>query len=954
MRKLTILLLVSMAPAWAFAASQAELDVARDKAVAWLIKGQQPDGSWTAGAGLSVQTTSAVVEALIASSHTKIPQFAAAVSWLQNAEAGSTDALARQVMALKKAGADATALRLAKTLQDRRNATDKGWGAYHGYQASIPDTPLAMLALQTAGLAISDTAALATKFETSSRTPATGQRYWLYRLDALGSSPVEAMGEPVLPTAFSALALKTLNLSPTAVAESVAYLKAKQGTAGSGQGAFTGVDGLYTPLDTALAGTALVANGARADAPVQAALDYLKRSQGAGGDWGDALSTALALQLVGTSSTAAVDTDGDGTPDSIEAYLGTDANKADGKQLASPNTGVNTPANQNAVVYAYSGLRGKALLFKLPVADATTCCTTTSGALPPGVSLAASGLPLALQLSGSPTEVGSFYHRFSYKTAAGIEKAVQLRVDVEPTLFLADADPYDLPTLFASDAGLNKLKTGWQAVLDDFNNDGRQDVVAYFSGANEAFNRLNCSPCTPYTGPDWGQITALQNFGGSLAYVNQLLASVKFTGDLKSIQVVDFNNDGKKDLVLNLNKVVTTSTDAANKSTLPFRPVVLLRNDTPVGGVLLFTDVTVAQKLNVAPEGEVVILDANKDGVPDFVVSNGSAAAKLYVYNSTLLYYEDKSASAGLGALKLPVGVNVDSEVDASQTIDLVSLDAITGIKFFRNNGNSTFTAVANETSLTTLASKRINRIVPGDVDGDGKLDLVLFETATQGSGTTEAYAGSRVTILNHGGLNASLQPKFLIRTDATLAGVSNLPDAVNRGGLVADIDDDGRLDIVVAAKDVSATQLENAIFRQQLDGSFVKVVAETGFPTAVAAHDSPVYVDLNDDGKADLFWPNSANTGYRLLNEGNVHHAIDVIVKGKAGNRSALGAQVQVTAAGQTQTRQVLAQHAGSGALHFGLGNALAASVVVKWPDGTSKTVDVSAVDRVVTIAQP
>lgn len=952
MRKLTMCLLVSIAPAWACAATQAELDVARDKAVAWLIKAQKADGRWSAGEGLDVQATAAAVEALIASSHTKLPQFAAAVSWLQNAEAGSTDALARQVMALKKAGADATALRLATTLQDRRNAADKGWGAYPGYRSSIPDTPLAMLALQTAGVTITDTTALATKFETSSTAPATGQRYWLHRLDAIGASPVEAKGEPVLPTALSALALKTLNLSPTALAESVAYLKTRQGTAGSGQGAFTGVDGLYTPLDTAVAGAALVANGARADAPVQAALDYLKRSQNAGGDWGDALSTALALQLVGASSTAVVDTDGDGTPDSVEAYLGTDASRADGKQLASPNTGVNTPANQNAVAYAYSGLRGKALLFKLPVADASVCCTTTSGALPPGVSLAASGSPLALQLSGSPTEVGSYHQRFSYKTAAGIEKAVQLRVDIEPTLFRVDADPYDMPTLFASDAGLNKLKSGWQAVVDDFTNDGRQDVVAYFSGANEAFNRLNCAPCTPYAGPDWGQITALQNFGGSLAYVNQLVASVKFTGDVKSIQVVDFNNDGKKDLVLNLNKVTTTSADAADKSTLPFRPVVLLRNDTPVGGVLLFTDVTVAQKLDVAPEGDVVILDANKDGVPDFVVSNGSAAAKLYVYNSTLLSYEDKSASSGLGALKLPVGFNVDG--DASQTIDIVSLDTTTGIKFFRNNGNSTFTAVANETSLPSLATRRINRIVPADVDGDGNQDLVLFETATQGSGATEAYAGSRVTILNHGGLNASLQPKFVIRSDATLAAVSNLPDAVNRGGLVADIDDDGRLDIVVSARDVSASQLENAIFRQQLDGTFVKAVAETGFPTAVAVHDSPVYVDVNDDGKADLFWPNSANTGYRLLNEGNVHHAIDVVLKGKAGNRSALGAQVQVTAAGQTQTRQVLAQHAASGVLHFGLGNAMAASVVVKWPDGTSKTVDVSAVDRVVTIAQP
>lgn len=956
MRKLTVTLLASCVPMWALAASQAELDVSRDKAIVWLIHNQQPDGHWTSAQGLDVQTTSAVVEALAASNHARLPQFATAVAWLQNAEAGSTDALARQIIALKNAGADVAVNRLLKTLQDRRNPDDKGWGAYPGYRASIPDTPLAMLALQSAGVPLTDAPSLAATFEASSLTPGPGQRYWLYKMSLLGSTPGETVGEPVLPTALTMLALKAWGLSSAQVASAGNFLKAKQGTSGIGQGAFTGVDGLFTPLDTAMAGAALAATGTRADAAVQAALDQLKRSQSAAGDWGgDALSTAVALQLVGANATPVADTDGDGVPDSIEAYLGTDSQKADAKKLAATNTGANTPAGPSAVIYAYSGLRGKPMAFKLPITDATGCCTTTSGSLPAGVTVSASGAPLAtVQLSGTPTEVGHFYTRLSYQTAAGVDKLVQLRVEIEPTLFRVDVDPFDLPALLAADAELNKLKSGWQATVDDFDNDGRPDVIAYFSGANEAFNRLNCAPCTSYAGPDWGQLIAYQNRNDTYGRFGPLLSNAKFPGDLKSIQVVDFNNDGKKDLVLNLNKVSTASTDPADKSTLPFHAVVLLRNDTPDGDYVRFTDVTTALQLDAAPEGDVVSLDANRDGIPDFVVSNGSNKPKLYIYNKTLVVYEDKSTGSGLGgALRQPVGLDIDG--DTYRTVDLVSLDGANGLVFYRNNGNGIFTGLANETSLPTLVGKRINRIVPADVDGDGLQDLVLFETATQGSGTTEAYAGSRVNFLRHGGINASGQPRFVIKPDAALSSNSKLPDAVNRGGLVADIDDDGKLDIVVAAKDGSTTQLENAIYRQKMDGTFNQIIAATGFPAGIAAHDAPIYVDLDADGKSDLFWPNASNKSFRLINEGNLHHAIDVVVKGKVGNRSALGARVLVTTAdGQTQSRQVLAQHATSSLLHFGLGNALSASVTVKWPDGTQQVVEVPSVDRVVTITQP
>lgn len=948
MRKLMILGVVAFAPAWCWSATQAELDTARDKAVAWLVKNQQTDGRWVSAAGLDVVTTASVVEALASAGYTKLPSFAAAVAWLQNAEAGSTDALARQVIALGKAGAPIARGRLASRLVAQRNTVDKGWGAYPGYLSSIPDTPIALLALQSAGVTVSDVSTIATAFD-ASRYGVAGQKYWLHRLTA-EATKAEGTGEQILPTALAMLALKAYGLSAPSLTEAVAFLKSRQGTSGANQGGFAGVDGIYAPMDAALAGEALTANSAsgRADAAVQAALDFLKRTQAPAGNWADTLSTAAALKFVATSSTAVVDSDGDGIPDAVEVSLGTDPSRADSKQLNLTNAGANAPAPGDVASYSVWTIRGRPMDARFSIADGQTCCTTLSGALPPGITLTSSGSPTTVKLAGTPTASGSYDVHLSYKTAAGLENRFELRVGVDPTLYRVDTDPFDLGTLF-TDADLNKLKGAWQAAADDFNRDGRPDLIAYFSGANEAFNRLNCSSCTPYAGPNWGQLVGFQDVNGSLARVTPFMANTKFTGDLRNIYVVDFNNDGKRDLVLNLNKVTTASSTSSDLSTLPFRSLVALRNDSPNGGALAFTDVTASLKLETAPEGIAVVLDVNRDGFADYVVSNGASNGKLYVYNASLGHHEDKSATSGLTALNRPQAVDFNSD----GLIDIVSHDATTGIRFFRNKGDGTFAPVANAVSLSALASRRINRIVPADLNNDGRPELMLFETATIGAGASAAYAGSRVTILDHGGMNASLQPSYTERTGGPLTDISGQPDAVNLGGTVLDVDDDGRLDILVAARDASTSLVENAVFKQQADGTFVKLVAETGFPAGVTAFDSPVALDFNGDHKPDLLWPNSSNKAYRLISEGNDNRSLDIELRGKASNRGALGAIVQVTAWGVTQTRQVLSLHANTTRLHFGLAGADTATVTVKWPDGSTQSLDVTQVDRLVTITQ-
>src|SRR5215470_13124365 len=91
----------------AYAATQAEIDTARAKAVGWLLTHQRADGSWRAVTGSEVATTASAVEGLQRAGVTGYP-YAASVSWLANAPISSVDSLSRKIVALKQANLNVT------------------------------------------------------------------------------------------------------------------------------------------------------------------------------------------------------------------------------------------------------------------------------------------------------------------------------------------------------------------------------------------------------------------------------------------------------------------------------------------------------------------------------------------------------------------------------------------------------------------------------------------------------------------------------------------------------------------------------------------------------------------------------------------------------------------------------------------------------------------------------
>ncbi len=159
------------------------------------------------------------------------------------------------------------------------------------------------------------------------------------------------------------------------------------------------------------------------------------------------------------------------------------------------------------------------------------------------------------------------------------------------------------------------------------------------------------------------------------------------------------------------------------------------------------------------------------------------------------------------------------------------------------------------------------------------------------------------------------------------------------------DIDNDGRDDLFIAKGNVdqmptNAAKDPNNLLMQQADGRFVEAAAEAGVATVERARGAAL-ADLNADGRLDLVVVNRRAPMELWQNvTSDAGGAVQVALRQPGGNSRAVGAWIELEAGGRTQWREVTVGggHGGgtSGPAHFGIGDAEAARLRVSWPDGT------------------
>lgn len=151
-----------------------------------------------------------------------------------------------------------------------------------------------------------------------------------------------------------------------------------------------------------------------------------------------------------------------------------------------------------------------------------------------------------------------------------------------------------------------------------------------------------------------------------------------------------------------------------------------------------------------------------------------------------------------------------------------------------------------------------------------------------------------------------------------------------------------------------------NYLFRNAGDLTFTDVTARWGMKRPSFSYGA-AYADLDNDGKLDLVVNNIDAPAFIYQNvqaTDDTHHYLSVELEGEGQNRRGVGATVVLTAGGQTQyvyqspVRGFMSSM--DDRAHFGLGAATRIdSLQVFWPDGRYQRLTGLAVDRSIVVKQ-
>ena len=484
--------------------------------------------------------------------------------------------------------------------------------------------------------------------------------------------------------------------------------------------------------------------------------------------------------------------------------------------------------------------------------------------------------------------------------------------------------------------------------VTDFNSDGRPDLYFTNGAGGDAFDKRDPRFWNRLYRNDgqwrFTDVTEAAGVGGATYAIGAAAA--------------DYDNDGDQDLFV--------AGVGANQ---------LFRNN----GAGTFTDI--AATAGVARSVWSVAaawLDYDKDGLLDLFVINylqwspgpqrycGDRTRDLRVYCHpkyfpglpNTLYrnrgdgtFEDVTARAGLARI-IGKGMSVAAlDADDDGWLDLyVTNDAVPST-LLRNTGKGTFEDAGLLAGLALPGHGRpvsAMGVDAGDVDGDGRADLVV-----------SALAGETFPIYrNEGG--------GVFRDAGVTSGLGAL--TVRRSGwgvAFGDFDNDGALDLFTANSHVNdrvdafeaVPYLEpNRVYRNVGRGRFADVssMAGTAFQRA-AAHRGAVAADLDGDGRLDVVTTALGTPAAVWRNMSPAPgHWLSVRLVAAAGVRDGVAASVRVGT--QVATISTATSYASSKppVAHFGLGPAATAPPIeVTWPDGVKQSVTPEGLDRAVTITR-
>ena len=496
---------------------------------------------------------------------------------------------------------------------------------------------------------------------------------------------------------------------------------------------------------------------------------------------------------------------------------------------------------------------------------------------------------------------------------------------------------------------------GCGAAFLDYDNDGWLDIFllsgSRLEGApQEATNRLYRN-----------------NRDGTFTDVTER-AGLRRSGWASAVAVGDFDNDGFDDIFITY-----------------YGQNALYRNN----GDGTFTDVTAKAGLGEARPGwgsGCTFIDYNRDGLLDLFVGHYlEFDFKKVPKPGDSITCNWKGVPVNCGPRGLPPGT----------------------LQLYRNNGDGTFTDVSAASGVARVKGSYAMTAAAADFDGDGWPDIYVacdstasFLLSNNHDGTFTDVGLERGVALNEDGMEQAgmglgvgdfnldghldiFKTHFADDTnvlyrndgkagfdDVTLsAGLGVETRFVGWGAAMVDLDNDGHPDLfyvtgsvypeVEAKLPAYPYRTPRVVFRNLGNGRFEELIDQAG-PGVAAAHSSRgcAFGDFDNDGDIDVVVVNLNEPPSLLRNDvSGGGHWLKVKLVGVKSNRSAIGATVIARYGGKAQAQPVLSQSsfysANDSRLHFGLGEASAADLEIRWPNGGVERIAGVAAGQLITVRE-